>query len=83
MTRETNENGTLNPYVVHGGEIRTGDFFGYKVIAVVHDQYFWAAYRGLTDWSDERVAAEGDKISYEVACSLFPTIAGTIPHYNT
>jgi len=82
MSRNPNENGTLNPYVVQGNEIKSRDLFGYKVIAVIHSDHFWTAYRGLTDWSDDRVAAEGDTVPFEAARLLFSTIADTIPHYN-
>ena len=75
--REKNSNGTLNAYVVQGGEVEAEDTYGYKIIAVVYNDYFWAAYRGLTDWSDEQVAAEGDKISERCASELFSTIAAT------
>lgn len=81
--RFVNENGTLNAYNVRGNEIKVNDRYGYKIIAVIHDEYFWAAYMGLTDWSDDRVAREGDKVSYEIAALLFPTINAIIPNYNS
>jgi hypothetical protein len=45
------------------------------VIGYAHD---WAAYQGLTDWSDDRVAMEGDKLSQAAAEALFhaPVAAG-------
>jgi hypothetical protein len=82
MTRTTNSNGTLLAYSVNGGEVQPGDRYGYKIVAVVYSKNFWAAYKGLTDWDDERVADEGDKILHEVAALLFPTINETIPNYN-
>lgn len=81
--RYLNENGTLNAYNICGDEIKVNDYYGYKIVAVIHSEYFWAAYMGLTDWSDDRVAREGDKISYNAAKSLFPTIDATIPNYNS
>jgi hypothetical protein len=82
MSRNKNSTGTLNPYTVSGYEIMEQDRYGYKIVAVVHSKDFWTAYRGLTDWSDQHVALEGDTISYETAKLLFPTIAATIPNYN-
>jgi len=81
--RSENENGTLNAYVVSGHEVRPSDHYGYKIIAVVQSQHFWAAYMGLTDWSDLKVAQEGDKVSYEIASKLFSTIDAMIPNYNS
>jgi hypothetical protein len=77
MARIVNAEGTLNAYNICGDEIHADDRYGYKVIAVIYFNKMWRAYRGLTDWSDERVAAEGDEISVTVAEQLFPTIAQT------
>ena len=57
-------------------EVKPGDCFGYKVIAIVRGHgLFWAAYRGPTEWSDQRVLDEGDKVSEETARSLFYAIS--------
>jgi len=82
MTREMNENGTMNAYVVSGDEVNPDDRYGYKIVAVILSEYFWAAYMGLTDWSDARCASSGDKVPYEVAQRLFSTIDAVIPNYN-
>lgn len=76
MTRYANSNGTLNEYCVRPDEVQTNDRYGYKVIAVM-DEHFWTAYKGLTDWSDERTAAEGDSIPEEAAIVLFPSLHST------
>jgi len=82
MTRETNSNGTLNAYVVRGIEVEPNDHYGYKIVAVISGEgHFWSAYMGLTDWSDSRVAAEGDKILPAVAEKLFPTLANNFEYY--
>ena len=81
--RNINENGTLNPYTICGEEIVEQDWYGYKIIAVVHSKYFWTAYYGLTDWSDRQIAENGDTLPYETAKLLFSTIDAMIPHYNT
>jgi hypothetical protein len=76
MTRISNTYGTLSSYNISSEEIQDGDLFGYKIIAVVRGNY-WCAYRGSTDWEDEKIALEGDAIQFEVAVILFPTIADT------
>ena len=71
------ETETLNPRNVIPVNMKTGDRLGYKIIAVI-SQYDWAAYQGLTSWSDDRVARSGDKISAAVAKMLFfaPDVMG-------
>lgn len=80
--RIANEHGTLNAYNISGHEVQTHDRYGYKIIAVVYSEHFWKAYRGLTDWSDEKVASQGDEIPHEVARYLFSTINAMIPNYG-
>jgi hypothetical protein len=79
--RDANENGTLNAYEICGYEMLPNDRYGYKIIAVVYDDQHWCAFRGLTDWSDEKVASQGDYIPSEVAQDLFPTLYNNIPQY--
>ena len=69
---------TLNPVSVIPNDLQPNDLLGFKVVAVIYSGGFWAAYRGLTYWSDEQVATSGDKISEDVARSLFyaPDAAG-------
>ena len=70
---------TLNPVSVMPDELKDGDLLGFKVIAVIgYAARDWAAYQGLTHWSDEEVARHGDKISQEAAEALFyaPKAAG-------
>jgi hypothetical protein len=72
---------TLNPVTVVPVDLKPDDMLGYKIIAVIGFAGDWAAYAGLTDWSDEEVAGSGDKISREAAEAaeaLFsaPKIAG-------
>jgi hypothetical protein len=84
MREENDTNSTLNPYILRPDEVRAGDQMGYKIIAVVDESgYFWAAYMGLTDWSDERVANEGDKLPVETAMKIFPVLLNcTEKRYN-
>ena len=44
-----------------------------KVVAVTGYGGDWAAYRGPSDWTDDMVARQGDKISRLAAEGLFPT----------
>ena len=63
---------TLNPHTVVPNELKAGDQLGLKIIASIGGTgKDWAAYAGLTDWSDESVAAKGDKISQKAAEELF------------
>jgi hypothetical protein len=77
---------TLNPVSVKPYTLKAGDLLGFKIVAKIYSnnngEGFWAAYRGLTDWEDEKVASDGDKIPQEVAEALFyaPTALGLI--YN-
>lgn len=62
---------TINPVTVHPNDLTAGMRLGFKVIAVIGSGNDWAAYRGLTDWTDEEVATGGDKLSQEQAEALF------------
>lgn len=78
MARNHFSDGALDAYNVHGDEIRAGDLYAYKVVAVVsNDGRFWAAYRGRSDQDPEDIAFSGDKVDLAVARLLFPTIAAT------
>lgn len=79
--RSVNSNGTLNPYVLYPSEVKPKDRVGYKVIAI-HHGVTWAAYRGLTDWSDDKVQNEGDKLDEKVARLLFPVMDNLGVPYN-
>lgn len=70
------EASTKNAYNTSPLNMKVGDRFGYKVIAVIQHPDMWSAYRGLTSETDEEIARHGDKISYAAAQALFPTIAG-------
>lgn len=63
-----------NAYNKRPADMKVGDLYGYKIVAEIYGGITWAAYRGLTDWNDEEVASNGDKIDYKAARLLFPTI---------
>lgn len=48
-----------NPLTTAPIDVEPGDAFAFKVVAVVSDIGTWTAYRGPSDWSDEKVAAQG------------------------
>ena len=52
-------------------EIVTNDTVAIKVVAVAGHDNDWAAYWGASWWDDERIAAEGAKLSREGAEPLF------------
>lgn len=83
MTRIIYNNGTLSAYNISSHEIQPEDIFGYKIVAKIWDDKSWCAFRGQTDWSDDKVWANGDEISFEVARLLFPTIAHTVAYYGS
>ena len=62
---------TLNPVTVRPVDLKPGDCLGYKIIAVIGYANDWAAYVGLTDWSDQEIADGGDKLTKESAEALF------------
>ena len=52
-----------------------GDAVVIKVCAVRGHDGDWAAYLGLSKWSDGEVAASGDKLPEQAAVGLFPGFA--------
>jgi hypothetical protein len=77
------EQGTLNAYQVRPDEVKGGDRFGYKVVAVV-DEYvpIWRAYFGPSSWTDDHVARNGDALTEAQAFALFPALAATDRNYH-
>ena len=71
---------TLNPVTISPSDLKPGDMLGYKIIAVIGYAGDWAAYKGLADWNDDKVANSGDKLSGEAAEAIFyaPVAAGLI-----
>lgn len=47
------------------------DAFAVKIVAVVGYNNDWAAYMGPSDWTDEQVAQQGDKLLASQAEPLF------------
>lgn len=76
MSRDFFSTGTLNHYMIEPAEIQEGDKFGLKIVACIWQGWNgWCAFYGPPDWSDQRVAAEGDELPKKIAVALFPTLA--------
>ena len=60
-----------NHYTTRPSELQPDDRFAIKVVAVVGSNGDWTAYFGPTEWSDDAVAAGGDKIPQRAAENLF------------
>lgn len=69
---------TLNPVSAIPSDLKPDDRLGFKIIAVIGHAGDWAAYQGLTHWSDDQVADSGDKLLRAAAEALFcaPVAAG-------
>jgi hypothetical protein len=53
-----------------------------KIVAVAGHANDWAAYRGYSDWPDELVASNGDKIEQEQAEAVFWAMANSGRSYR-
>lgn len=53
------------------GDVEDRDAFAVKVVAVAGFADDWAAYRGPTEWPDQLVAEQGDKLPRRAAEALF------------
>ena len=67
---------------VRKADLKAGFQFGLKVVGVVGGDDDWAAYEGPLEWPDERVAAEGDKLTQKAAEGLFPVLVQAGLHYR-
>lgn len=63
-------------------DVKHGDAFAVKVVATAGYANDWAAYRGPSDWSDQSVAASGDKISEEAAEAVFYVMVASGRRYR-
>ena len=67
---------------VSPSDVQDNDAFALKVVAVALPGGFWRAYRGPSDWSDERVAAQGDLLLEEQAGPLFYVLRASGRRYE-
>ena len=63
-------------------DVEDRDAFAVKVVAVAGFADDWAAYRGPSDWSDQRVAEQGDKLPCRAAEALFQVMAASGRQYR-
>ncbi len=56
---------------VSPADTQPNDAFAIKIVATVGFANDWAAYEGPSNWSDQRVASEGNKIDVGLARRLF------------
>jgi len=61
----------VNKYSISPSDLVPGDRMAVKVVACIGQANDWAAYQGPSDWSDEQVAEQGDKIPESAAMELF------------
>ena len=71
-----------NHYTTRPCDVEDGDAFAIKVVATAGYGNDWAAYIGPSNWTDERVAAQGDKLSPEQAAPLFSVLHRSGRHYR-
>lgn len=71
----------VNKYTIRPMDVQNGTAAAIKVVAVAGLDD-WAAYYGLSYWSDERVAEEGDKIGKAAAELLFPAFKNSGRYYR-
>jgi|WetSurMetagenome_2_1015567.scaffolds.fasta_scaffold693817_2 hypothetical protein len=62
-------------YNMKASQFKTDDAVSVKCVAVIGYGETWAAYMGLSSWTDAEVADGGDKMDSGAAARLFPTIA--------
>ena len=61
-----------NKYTTNPSDVKPLDAFAIKVMAWVHvTGQSWAAYYGPSDWSDERIAEQGDELPEKIARGIF------------
>ena len=72
----------IEAYGMSPSDVRDRDTFPIKVVAIAGTGNDWAAYYGPTDWTDERVAMHGDKLSQEQAMPLFYVLRNSGRYYR-
>jgi hypothetical protein len=60
----------INKFNTSPSDVKADDWCALKIVAVAGYGNDWACYVGPTDWSDEHVASNGNKVSEEEA-SIF------------
>ena len=63
-------------------DVKQGDAFAVKIVAIAGYDNDWAAYRGPSDWSDQMVAEQGDKLDKKAAEALFYVMRHSCRRYR-
>ena len=71
-----------NPVSTVPNEVKDGDAFAIKVVAVAGYNNDWAAYYGPPEWTKEQIAQSGDKLAKEQAEPLFYVMRSSARHYR-
>ena len=71
-----------DPSTLRAVDIHPGVGIGFKIVPVIGQDNDWAAYQGLLNWTDERVALDGDKLSQAQAEALFPILPRLDMYYR-
>ena len=69
-------------YTLRLCDIQADDCVAYKVVAIASYANDWAAYKGPSDWTDEEIALNGDKIPQKAAELLFYAFANSGRDYR-
>lgn len=72
----------VNKATVNSDQIDDRTAAAIKIVAWAGGGGDWAAYLGPSDWSDQKVAEEGDKITRAAAESLFPAFKWSGRYYR-
>lgn len=71
-----------NKWTTRPFQIQDGNRVAIKVVAVAGTNNDWAAYEGPTDWPDEKVASEGDKLAKNQVGKLFHVMSASGRRYR-
>ena len=63
-------------------DVKDRDTFPIKVVAIAGHGDDWAAYYGPTDWTDEEIAHNGEKLLKHQAEPLFFVLRNSGRHYR-
>ena len=63
-------------------DVKDGDAFPIKIVAIAGYGNDWSAYHGLSEWTDEYIAMYGEKLTQEQAEPLFFALRNSGRHYR-
>ena len=72
----------VNKISVRPADIEDWTAAAVKIVAWTGQAEDWAAYLGPSDWDDQKVAEQGDKIPQAAAELLFPTLKWSGRYYR-